>query len=153
MNSHTRESTAVRCFSRARAISSNPIVRRLLLFRLALAQLLAGCSLLLITFTIHAEDTNPIRTNSADAAIMILIPAGPFVMGTLDGEPDEAPPRRETLPAFYIDKFEVTNEQYAKFLKATARKPPIDWPNGTVPPKFSKHPVVNVTFADAEAYA
>jgi formylglycine-generating enzyme required for sulfatase activity len=84
---------------------------------------------------------------------MVLVPAGPFLMGSLDGEPDEAPPRTVTLPAFYIDKFEVTHEQYAKFVTATGHKPPIDWPGGQIPVKLATHPVVNVTWTDADAYA
>jgi gamma-glutamyl hercynylcysteine S-oxide synthase len=88
-----------------------------------------------------------------DDAEMVLVPAGPFMMGSLDGDSDEAPPHVKNLPAFYIDKFEVTHERYAKFLAATGRKPPVDWPDGKMPEKPASHPVVNVTFADAEAYA
>src|SRR5512139_2247770 len=74
---------------------------------------------------------SPPRVAGADVIEMVLVPAGPFIMGSLEGEPDEAPPRVLTLPAFYIDKYEVTHEHYAKFVKATDRKPPIDWPGGT----------------------
>jgi formylglycine-generating enzyme required for sulfatase activity len=96
----------------------------------------------------------PTRTNSTpDGTEMVLVPAGPFLMGSLDGDADEAPPRRVTLPAFYIDQFEVTHAQYAKFIQATGHKPPIDWPGGVMPSKLAKHPVVNVTWADAAAYA
>lgn len=91
---------------------------------------------------------------------MLLVPAGEFVMGSVDGDADEAPPRKLFLPAFYIDKFEVTHEQYATFLADTQRRlgrltvhPPVDWPNGQMPSKLAKHPVVNVTLADAESYA
>jgi formylglycine-generating enzyme required for sulfatase activity len=84
---------------------------------------------------------------------MVFVPAGEFIMGSLDGDADEAPPRRVFLPAFYIDRFEVTHAQYAKFIAATGRKSPVDWVNGQFSPKLSNHPVVNVTFDDAEAYA
>jgi formylglycine-generating enzyme required for sulfatase activity len=84
---------------------------------------------------------------------MVLVPAGPFIMGSLEGDEDERPPRTVMLPAFYIDRFEVTHEQYAGFLQATGRKPPVDWPSGQMPPKLARHPVVNVTFEDAAAYA
>jgi formylglycine-generating enzyme required for sulfatase activity len=90
---------------------------------------------------------------SRDGTAMVLVPAGEFIMGSLDGDADEAPPHQVSLPAFYIDRFEVTHEQYARFIAETKRAAPIDWPNGTMPPKLAKHPVVNVTFADAEAYA
>jgi formylglycine-generating enzyme required for sulfatase activity len=88
-----------------------------------------------------------------DGAPMVLVPAGAFLMGSLDGDADERPPRQVTLPAFYMDQFEVTHEQYAKFLQATGHKAPVDWPKGQMPVKLAKHPVVNVTFADAAAYA
>ena len=84
---------------------------------------------------------------------MAFIPAGTFVMGSNLHEADEAPERRVHLPAFYIDKYEVTHEDYARFLRATGRKPPIDWPGGTFPEGLAKHPVVNVTWHDATAYA
>lgn len=74
-------------------------------------------------------------------------------MGSLEGEADEAPPRQVSLPAFYIDKLEVTHEQYARFLSATGRPAPVDWPGGKMPPKLARYPVVNVTWDDATAYA
>ena len=95
-----------------------------------------------------------VQTNSSpDGAEMVLVPAGPFLMGSLDGDADEAPPRLVTLPAYSIDRFEVTHAQYAKFVQATGHKPPLDWPGGVMPPKLAQHPVVNVTWADAAAYA
>lgn len=96
----------------------------------------------------------PSRTNSVvDGAEMVLVPAGPFLMGSLEGDPDEAPPHLVNLPAFYIDKYEVTHEQYARFVAATGHPPPLDWPDGKMPARLAKHPVVNVTWADAVAYA
>jgi formylglycine-generating enzyme required for sulfatase activity len=88
-----------------------------------------------------------------DGAEMVLIPAGRFIMGSADGEPDEMPPRVIELPAFYIDKLEVTHAQYAVFLKASQRQAPVDWKGGVMPAKLANYPVVNVTFADAAAYA
>jgi len=73
---------------------------------------------------------------------MVLIPAGDFVMGsdkvaTADEsigvgarKPwylDEHPRHIEYLPAYYIDRFEVTNEQYAAFVAATGYSPPAHW--------------------------
>ncbi|MCX8155843.1 MAG: formylglycine-generating enzyme family protein [Verrucomicrobiae bacterium] len=88
-----------------------------------------------------------------DGAEMVLVPAGPFLMGSLKGEPDERPPHRVHLKAYYIDKYEVTHEQYARFLQATGRRAPVDWPGGQMPAQLARHPVVNVSFEDAEAYA
>jgi len=88
-----------------------------------------------------------------DGSIMILIPVGSFQMGSTNHAPDESPERKVTLPAFYIDTYEVTCEQYENFMQATGRRPPLDWPEGKLPPKLRKFPVVNVTWNDASAYA
>jgi formylglycine-generating enzyme required for sulfatase activity len=88
-----------------------------------------------------------------DATEMVLIPAGSFLMGSNDGEPDEKPPHSVELPAYYMDKCEVTHEQYDRFLKASGHQPPVSWPTGQMPPQLARHPVVNVTFDDAMAYA
>ncbi len=53
------------------------------------------------------------------------------------------------LDAFYIDKLEVTNTQYAEFLKSTRRQPPPNW-DETAGPDI---PVTGVTCDDAAAYA
>ena len=90
---------------------------------------------------------------SRDGAEMVRVDAGPFLMGSLAGDADEAPARRVLLPEFYIDKYEVTHQRYAQFLAATGRRAPVDWPGGAMPPKLAAHPVVNVTFDDACAYA
>jgi len=95
----------------------------------------------------------PARITGSDGAEMVLVPAGSFQMGSLDGGADERPPQQVTLAAYYIDKFEVTHEQYAAFVQATGHKSPIDWATGRMPPALARHPVVNVTWADADAYA
>ena len=55
---------------------------------------------------------------------------------------------RSTLPAFYIDRTEVTNAEYAAFCKATGYKLPEKFPDGK-----PDYPVVNVTIVDAHAFA
>lgn len=48
---------------------------------------------------------------------MVYVPAGEFIMGSEIGDIDESPQRKVYVDAFYIDRFEVTNAQYAKFKK------------------------------------
>jgi formylglycine-generating enzyme required for sulfatase activity len=50
---------------------------------------------------------------------MVLVPAGEFLMGSDDpaAEPDEKPLRKVFVPAFYIDRFEITNRRYKEFKK------------------------------------
>lgn len=44
---------------------------------------------------------------------MVLVPAGCFMMGSWNGEPDEGPVREQCIDEpFWIDRYEVTNEQY-----------------------------------------
>jgi serine/threonine protein kinase/formylglycine-generating enzyme required for sulfatase activity len=46
---------------------------------------------------------------------MALVPEGEFIMGDDNGPPEERPARRVFVPAFYIDKYEVTNRQYRQY--------------------------------------
>lgn len=67
---------------------------------------------------------------------------------------DEKPRRRYKGAPFKIDKYEVTNEEYAAFLSAHPSHPaPIYWKNRKYPPEMAKFPVVTIRLADAEAYA
>jgi len=90
---------------------------------------------------------------AAPPAGMALVAAGPFTQGAADGNPDEAPMRQVTLPAFYVDRHEVTVAQYAEFVKSAGHPAPPDWPNGVAPEKRLQQPVVNVSWYDANAYA
>jgi formylglycine-generating enzyme required for sulfatase activity len=88
---------------------------------------------------------------------MVEIPAGPFTMGTDSGEPNEAPAHEVDLPAFMIDKFEVTNADFAVFVEATGyetyaeKQGSTSWRAAYAEGKDS-HPVVYMTFDDAMAY-
>ncbi|MDZ7724235.1 MAG: SUMF1/EgtB/PvdO family nonheme iron enzyme [candidate division KSB1 bacterium] len=63
------------------------------------------------------------------------------------------------VPAFYMDKNEVTNEDFKRFLDATGYQPQWPenflkhWKNGTFPRGRGDHPVVWVSLQDAQAYA
>lgn len=73
---------------------------------------------------------------------MVLIPAGEFIMGSnkvetakkLEGfgsaKPwylDEHPEQKINLPAYYIDKYEVTNKRYREYVKRAKYSPPTHW--------------------------
>ena len=68
-----------------------------------------------------------------------------------DAFDDEIPRHRVYLDAFYIDKYEVTNAQYRKFIEATGHREPKYWnePERNQP----NQPVVGVSWHDAMAYA
>ncbi|HHD11550.1 MAG TPA: formylglycine-generating enzyme family protein, partial [Deltaproteobacteria bacterium] len=50
---------------------------------------------------------------------MVYVPEGEFTMGSNLGEEDEKPERKLYLKGCYIDKHEVTNAEYRKFVKET----------------------------------
>jgi formylglycine-generating enzyme required for sulfatase activity len=80
-----------------------------------------------------------------DGKLMLLIEASVFLAGR-DREP-------MWLPGFYIDVMPTTNADYARFVAATGHRPPLHWEAGDYPAGLSDHPVVNVTYRDAQAYA
>ncbi len=131
---------------------------------------LAGVSILC------AQDrSNPLST-------MAQIPGGTFVIGTdaskvaalaqtfgVAAHPDlitsETPAHAVTLASFYLDKYEVTNEEFAKFLKKNSRwlakRIPKEfdngnylkgWSGGTYPGTTGNYPVVNISWYAAVAY-
>jgi sulfatase modifying factor 1 len=55
------------------------------------------------------------------------------------------------LDAFYIDKYEVTNAQYKKFMDAKGYKAPYYWNDSNY--NAPNNPVVGVSWNDAKAYA
>jgi len=93
----------------------------------------------------------PTRSNPPPG--MTYIPAGEFIMGSSAGHYDEKPVRRVFLDAYFIDTFEVTNEQYKKFIEATDHPAPPYWKNRNYPVGKAKRPVVMVSWEDAAAYA
>jgi sulfatase modifying factor 1 len=103
------------------------------------------------------------------------IQAGDFLMGAADAEADERPVHRVTLSEFFIDRFPVTNDEYARFVRATGYPAPsirglplvasggrdglfkelaapYVWRDGEPPPAHGNHPVVLVQYDDAMAY-
>ena len=87
---------------------------------------------------------------------MVLIPAGPSIFGTEDLEyinTYHLPPRQtiDMLPAFQIDKYEVSNYQYGLCVKyggCTVPQVPTDFDDETL----HNLPVVNVTLFQANTY-
>ncbi|HUJ79254.1 MAG TPA: formylglycine-generating enzyme family protein [Nitrospiria bacterium] len=107
------------------------------------------------------------RAGPAGSPGMVRIPAGPFIMGSDQRDAgkrglsygiikpwyeDEHPARTVTLPAYEIDVYEVTNEQYAGFVKATNHRVPPSWTNGRYPAGQERFPVTYVTWDDANGY-
>ena len=91
----------------------------------------------------------------AELNTTILIPGGKFIMGTnlARSDPQNHPQHTVTVAAYRIDKYLVTNAQYAKFIAATGHRPPSDWKNGKIPQGEELRPATLVDWFDARAYA
>ena len=65
-------------------------------------------------------------------ADMVWIPGGTFRMGSAASYPEEHPVRKVTVDGFWIDRYEVTKEQFARFsyetgyLTLAERKPTLE---------------------------
>lgn len=80
-----------------------------------------------------------------DGKRMVLIDSGPIGP---DGNG-----RTRWLSAYYLDVYPTTNGDYARFVAATGHPAPPHWPHGDPPPDRFDHPVVFVSWHDAQAYA
>ncbi|OYT72140.1 MAG: hypothetical protein CFK52_05655 [Chloracidobacterium sp. CP2_5A] len=106
-----------------------------------------------------ASDTPVAAEPSPQPAIpenMVAIPGGEYVIGRDAGDffdPYEKPQHAVTLRPFYIDKTEVTNADYQKFVEATGHPAPASWTGGRFEAGKGLFPVTGVTLADAQAYA
>lgn len=87
----------------------------------------------------------------------VTIPAGEFSMGS-DKQKDsqardnELPQHQVYLPEYRIARVPVTNAQYKLFVEATGHRPPKHWQNGAIPQGKESHPVVTVTWHDAQVF-
>jgi formylglycine-generating enzyme required for sulfatase activity len=87
---------------------------------------------------------------------MVYVPGGNFMMGRDEkdgGDEYERPAHKITVKPFFMDQYEVTNEDYAKFVKATDHHAPSNWLNGNYAAGAARKPVTGVTWDDATAYA
>src|SRR5262245_54130432 len=90
---------------------------------------------------------------AATPAGMVFVPGGTFKMGRNNGDEFEGPAHTVKVKPFFIDRTEVTNEEYQRFVSATGHRSPSHWAGGKIPEGQTKFPVVNVSWDDANAYA
>src|SRR6478609_5368703 len=88
---------------------------------------------------------------------MVAIPAGWFVMGSdpsvdRDAGPQEQPQRWIYLDSFMLDRYEVTNVHYLRFILGAGAAVPPYWKDDPFPDKVARHPVIGVSWHDADAY-
>jgi formylglycine-generating enzyme required for sulfatase activity len=84
---------------------------------------------------------------------MVYVPGGKFQMGSDAGDDYERPAHTVNVTPFFIDQYEVTNEEYAKFTRETGSRRPPTWKAGGYTREQARRPVTGVTWGDAVAYA
>ena len=134
---------------------------------------------LIITFLVTIVISSSLiyaQQSGVKMPIMIKVEGGTFMMGNADGSEDEKPLHSVTVDNFYIGKYEVTFQDFKRFVDATGYLtdaeqpdsvnfkhglPPRGVNNGTwkmyssgvpVPPTDSLKPVGNVSWYDAVEY-
>ena len=81
---------------------------------------------------------------------MLFIPGGFFIMGREGGSLEEGPSHKIYLDAYYIDRYEVSNADYKRFIEAAKRAAPALFED---PQKNTPNlPVAGVDWTDADAY-
>ena len=111
-------------------------------------------------------NTNPKQTG----ADLVELPGGTFKMGRDDVPPmaeplmtqrpqyllwmyNQWPAHNVTVKPFAIDRTEVTNAEYAEFVKETGQKPPANWDGNRPKAGEEQMPVTDVSYDDATAFA
>jgi serine/threonine-protein kinase len=102
----------------------------------------SGALLCLIVTLLILLAVRPNRELKTPTGVMVFVPGGNALLGP------KSHTRRVYVPAFYIDKTEVSNKAYAQFLHETGYRRP----NG-FREDLQDYPVVNVTFDDAREFA
>ena len=111
--------------------------------------MMLSCFFLVGTCSNNKSDTGHVDSLPDRQNDMILVPAGYFWRGSEKGEVDEKPVNRLWLDSFYIDRFPVTNAQYALYLAETKYPEPLYWKDAAC--NNPGQPVVGVSWKDALA--
>jgi len=131
---------------------------------LALGAILVAVALLIggaYAFGLFGSAAGNIQRRGTDNAEMVYVPAGAFPMGSADNDAtadnNEKPQHTVNLDAFWIDRHEVTNAQYAQCVTAGKCDAPSAANSYTRAkyygiPQFDTYPVINVSWAQANAY-
>jgi formylglycine-generating enzyme required for sulfatase activity len=162
------------------------VLRRLPPFASTSAGLAAGTPLapamVVVPSPTAYADSLPLSLTDDKGVEMALVPAGEFLMGSTEADPDayddEKPQHAVYLDAFYIDLSEVTNDLFTRFVEATGYRTEAekaghgrvfntstkrwedisgaDWHHPRGPSSslsgLGAHPVVQVSWNDASAY-
>ena len=101
----------------------------------------------------------PLIENVKDGSLLVLVPRGKFLAGG-KGSGEGGEPFEVELSAYYLGLTPVTNAQYLKFVNETQHRAPDTgdysgspvWKAKKFPKKNAEHPVVCVSWDDAQVY-
>ncbi len=107
-----------------------------------------------IGFRLVLDEPYTVVRNPIDGTIYVYVPGGSFGMGSESGEaasPKEEPRHEVTVEGFWLQQTETTNADYGRCVAAGDCTPPTNsrWDD----PAFANHPVSDVTWQQANAYA
>ena len=120
----------------------------------------------LLQFWMSRNIRNCVDVNQKDGSVMVYVPEGEFEMG--DGLESDCPNHKVQLSAYWIGAYCVTNAQYLQFVETTGHRSPDQadfsddregkagkpvWNGRNFPKDKADHPVVCVSWDDAQAYA
>jgi serine/threonine-protein kinase len=124
--------------------------------------------LALLVYSRKGSESHLLQSQAAAAANakreMVLIEGGTFNMGSNNSGDEQKGEHAVTVNSFYLDKYEVTNAEYAEFIRDTGNPAPaIDhgveagywqpWNGNNPPAGRERWPVANVSPKDVEAFA
>ena len=96
---------------------------------------------------------NPTANINQPPSGMAFVPGGEFMMGSDSGDEFSRPAHKVSVKPFYIDLWEVTCEEYRKFIEATGHAAPRSWNGSNFPDGAARKPVTGVNWDDANAFA
>ncbi|MBI4618516.1 MAG: SUMF1/EgtB/PvdO family nonheme iron enzyme [Planctomycetes bacterium] len=83
---------------------------------------------------------------------MVQVEGGKAILGD-ERDPASSPRWEADVKEFWIDRYEVTNTDFERYRLSTGAPAPPGWEEGEVPSGREKHPVTQVTFEEAKAFA
>ncbi|HKZ87077.1 MAG TPA: SUMF1/EgtB/PvdO family nonheme iron enzyme [Anaerolineae bacterium] len=122
---------------------------RALLSNRAVLLIVAGVALLGLGLLVVVPRLVP-QLPSAEG--MVRVEGGKYTVGHDAAGENYVSPHDVQLTTFWIDRYEVTNVQYAKFVDETNAEPPAGWVNRSPPVGKDDHPVEGVTWDQASAF-
>ena len=112
---------------------------------------LGGLAIQITTAAVTKTPSPITKVSEKDGMEQVYVPAGAFTMGSNENYDEEQPVHEVYLDGYWMDKFEITNAQYAKCVSAGECTNPSNtryYENS----QYVNHPVVYVSWHNANDY-